>query len=225
MTKHAVYCGSRNIYPDMVMSAKSLAANSDVDRIWFVIEDSEFPEPLPDYVSCIDASSQTFFRADGPNMTSGYTYLAMMRAALCHILDADKVLSLDCDTVCVKDVSDVWDIDLDGYYFAASREAHRSYCDIVYTNTGVALYNLDLLRNGKADEVIEILNHARFQYLEQDVFNSLCQGRIALMSGDYNANDWTEHHNPRILHFAGYSNWRGRPEAVRWYQTAWEDVR
>lgn len=224
--KHAVYTGSRNIYDDMVASAKSLAAHSDVDRIWFLIEDSEFPYELPDYVTCVDVSGQEFFRDDGPNMTSGYTYLAMMRAALCHVLpDVDKVLSLDCDTVCVGDVSGIWDIDLDGCYFAASREQHRCYCDVLYTNTGVCLYNLDMLRDGKADEVISVLNSRRFKYVEQDVMNCLCQGRIAEMDGNYNANDWTEHDDPKILHFAGHSDWQERPEVAPYREISWDDVR
>lgn len=224
--KHAVYTGSRDVYADMAASAKSLAAHSDVDRIWFLIEDPEFPTELPDYVTCVDVSGQRFFDRNGPNMGSGYTYLAMMRAALCHVLpDVDKVLSLDCDTVCVGDVSGLWDIDLEGRYFAAAREPHRCYCDVLYTNTGVCLYNLDMLRDGKADEVISVLNSARFQYVEQDVMNCLCQGRIAEMDGDYNANDWTEHGSPRILHFAGHSDWRGRPEAAMYRDMPWEDVR
>lgn len=224
--KHAVYAGNRNVYEDMVVSAKSLAAHSDVDRIWFLIEDAEFPYSLPEYVTCIDVSGQGYFPPDGPNMTSGYTYLAMMRAALCHVLpDVDKVLSLDCDTVCVADVSDVWNMDLDGFYFAAAKEPHRCYCDVLYTNTGVCLYNLDLLRDGKADEVIAVLNSSRFKYVEQDVMNCLCQGRIAVMPGDYNANDWTEHSSVKIEHFAGHDDWRDRPEVALYRSMPWEAVR
>ena len=224
--KHAVYTGSRGVYDDMVVSAKSLAANSDVDRIWFLVEDAEFPYELPDYVTCIDVSGQEYFDSDGPNMGSGYTYLAMMRAALCHVLpDADRVLSLDCDTICLSDVSDVWDIALEGCYFAAAREAHRGYCDVLYTNMGVCLFNLDMLRDGKADEVISVLNSKRFKYVEQDVMNCLCQGRIAEMDGNLNACDWTEHDNPRIVHFAGRSDWRGRPEVEMYREMPWSKVK
>lgn len=225
--KHAVYAGSREVYDDMETSAKSLVANSDVDRIWFVIEDAEFPRPLPDYITCIDASDQSFFRMDGPNISSGYTYLAMMRAALCRILPfgVDRVLSLDADTVCIGDVSPVWDIDLEGRYFAAAREAHRSYAELLYTNTGVCLYNLDALRDGKADEVIGVLNSTRFTWLEQDVFNYLCQGRIAVMDGNYNANDWTEHDDPKLIHFAGRSDWRDDPNVVMYRNMTWEQAR
>ena len=222
--KYAVYSGTREIYRDMEASAKSLVAHSDVDRIYFLIEDAQFPSPLPDCIECIDVSGQRFFHEDGPNMGNGYTYMAMMRAALCHVLPVDRVLSLDADTVCVGDVSGLWDIDLEGAYFAAAREPHRCYCDVLYTNTGVCLYNLDALRDGKADEVISVLNSARFAYVEQDVMNCLCQGRIAEMDGDYNANDWTEHDEPRILHFAGHSDWRDRPEVRVWRDTPWGEV-
>lgn len=223
--KEAVYTGSRNLYKDMVTAAKSLAYNSDVDRIWFLIEDDVFPEPLPEYVRTINVSKQKFFRPDGANMGSPYTYLAMIRAALCHVLDADRVLSLDVDTICLRDVSDIWDIDLTDCYYAASKEAHRSYMDLLYCNTGVALYNLEKLRDGKADEVISVLNNTHFTWVEQDVFNYLCQGRIREMDGNYNANDWTEHPDPRILHFAGHNDWRNRPEVEKYRNMSWGEIR
>lgn len=224
--KYAVYTGSRNLYEDMVTAAKSLAANSDVDKIWFLIEDSTFPYPLPDYVQYIDVSNQQFFKSDGPNMGSGYTYLAMMRAALCHVFpEADKILSLDTDTICVQDVSDIWDINLYDCYFSASKEEHRSYKDLLYTNTGVALYNLSKLRDGKADEVIDVLNKRHYKWVEQDVMNYLCQGHIAEMDGNYNANDWTQHDNPKIIHFAGKGKWRNEPDVVKYRDMAWSEIK
>lgn len=224
--KHAVYSGSRNVYEDMVTAAKSLAANSDVDKIWFLIEDQEFPYPLPDYVECMDVSHQPYFDPGGPNMSSGYTYLAMMRAALCYLFpDVDKILSLDIDTICVKDVSDIWNIPLRDCYFAASKEEHRSYAELLYTNTGVALYNLSKLRDGKTDEVIDVLNKKKYTWVEQDVMNYLCQGHIAEMDGNYNANDWTKHNDPKIMHFAGRGEWRNRPEVLKYKNTDWSDIK
>lgn len=225
--KHAAYCGSRNLYGDMETACKALLRNSDVDHIWLLIEDPEFPRELPSEVSVIDVSGQRLFRPDGPNMGSRYTYLAMMRAALCHVLppDVHKVLSMDCDTIAVRDVSAAWDVPMDGCYFAAAREKHRCYEGLLYTNTGVALYDLDMLRDGKADEVISVLNRRRYTWVEQDVFNYLCQGRIAVMPGDYNACDWTEHPDPRLLHFAGYADWRERPELWAYRDMTWNEAR
>ena len=39
MIKAAVYTGTQNLYGGMIAAAKSLIANSDVDEVWFLIED------------------------------------------------------------------------------------------------------------------------------------------------------------------------------------------
>lgn len=228
--KEAVFSGSRAVYRDMEYAAKSLAANSSVERIHFLIEDDEFPRELPDLVEVRNVSGQGYFRKDGPNMRSGYTYLAMMRAALCYEFpDSDAILSLDCDAFCVGDVDSVWDLPIrGGYYFAASIENHRTHDGFQYANTGVALYNLALLRDsGKADEVIEVLNTRRFTWLEQDVFNYLCQGHIYEMPRMFNSNEWTgECHDPKIVHFAGIpaKTYRTREIYRKYADLTWEDA-
>ena len=91
--KHAVFCATRNIYGDMEAAARSLVANSDVDKVHFLIEDAEFPLPLPDIIECHDVSGQEFFPSYGPNASSSWSWMVLMRAALCHVLpDADVVL-------------------------------------------------------------------------------------------------------------------------------------
>ena len=46
----AAYCGTRNLYKDMVTAAKSLLMNSNVEKIYFIIEDDEFPYELPESI-------------------------------------------------------------------------------------------------------------------------------------------------------------------------------
>ena len=223
--RHACYTGSRNLYPEMAASAKSLRAHSDVDVIHFLIEDPEFPEPLPPYVECIDVSGQEFFPKGGPNMRSRFSYLALMRAALCHVFpDIDEILSLDVDVLCVDDVSWLWDIDLDGCYLSACAEPEFSIKGLMYVNVGVTMYNLAMLRDGKADEVIAELNRHVYPNVEQDVFSYLCAGRIRWMPPEYNKTAYTEHcSRPRILHWAGYSHseWSKQPEWERWRDEEW----
>lgn len=225
--KVAVYTGSRNLYVDMATAVKSLLLNSDVDIVYFLIEDDTFPFKLPECVKTINVSNQTFFPADGPNMKSQYTYFAMMRATLCHLFpEIDKILSLDVDTIVDKDISNIWDIDLGDNYFAASKEAHRSYEGLLYTNIGVTLYNLKELRNGKADEVIETLNRRRYTYVEQDVFNYLCQGRILELSSSYNVNNWTAPtEDKKIIHYAGIKKYQGFPEYLKYQGIPFSDIR
>ena len=43
----AAYCGTRNLYKDMVPAVKSLLVNSNVDKIYLLIEDDQFPYKLP----------------------------------------------------------------------------------------------------------------------------------------------------------------------------------
>lgn len=227
--KHAVYCGTREVYDDMNTSAKSLYANSDVNYIWFLIEDDEFPVELPSFVETINVSKQKWFKPDGANSNTPYTYMTMVRAALCHVLpDLGKVLSLDTDTICVADASDVWNIDIEDCYLAATPELWaRKRPGLFYCNTGVSLFNLDELRDGKADEIIEVLNRHYFRWPEQDAINYLCQGRIAHMSAIYNWCPWVIHGDetrPRIIHYAARDDWRDEQVVVQYRAMTWNEA-
>ncbi len=227
--RYAAYCGTRNIYGDMEAAARSLVANSAVDRVFFVIEDAEFPRELPDIVECIDVSDQKFFKKKGPNMSSRFTYMAMMRIALCHVLppEVDKVLSLDADTFAIRDITDVWDTPTDGCYFAAAEEWSRTESEgLTYTNFGVVLYDLDAMRGGKADEIVAELNRVQYDFVEQDAGNYMCQGAIAPMDGTYNSCWWTTRNapNPRLIHFAGAKpdEWKLRREYRTFAEMTWD---
>lgn len=226
----AVYTGTRNVYGDMVTSAKSLLINSNVEKIYFLAEDDDLSMELPQEIEVINVHDQKFFPWDGPNMATPYSYMALMRAALAYVFpDLDRILSLDVDTIIDKDISDIWDIPLDGYYFAACHEKHRSYDDYLYCNAGVVLFNLDKLRKDhKADEVIEVLNTGKFRWVDQDVFNYLCQGRIYDLPSDYNDNDWTVRPNAvKIKHYAGIKreNWINLPLVQKYRKIPFSEIR
>lgn len=228
MEKIAVYSGTRNLYPMMVPAMKSLVANTTVDKIYLLIEDDEFPLPVPEFVESINISDQKWFPEDGPNMKSPFTYMALCRAALCHIFpDVDTILSLDVDTIFLNPCSEIWDFPLeDRYYFCAALEHNRSFCGLMYCNIGVCLYNLKLLREtGKADEVIYALNHQAFNNVEQDAMSYLCQGRILEMPSDYNVSNWTkETLVKKVYHYAAVRDWTTRREYLQYKHTSWEDI-
>lgn len=227
--KVAAYAGTKNLYPDMVPAVKSLMIHSDVDEIWLFIEDDKFPYELPSIVKTRNVSDQKYFKADGPNMKSNFTYMAMMRATYYkEFPKLDRILSLDIDTIVNEDISDLWDLDLgDYYYLSATPEFSRSFRDDIYVNIGVALYNLDKLRDGKGDEVIKTLNEGHYTYLEQDVFNQKCKGQILPMASEYNATAYTDPTNhPKITHFAGvkHNDWRKLPLVDHYYKVPWKDI-
>ncbi len=227
--KCAVYTGSRNIYEDMVIAAKSLIAYSDVDKIYFLIEDDNFPFDIPKTIEIRNVSNQTYFKPNGPNMTTHFTYFAMMRAALAfEFPELDILLSLDCDTFCRRDVSKIWELPIKDYYFAASQEPARSVNGLLYTNVGVNLMNLKNLReSGKAEECVDILNRRNYTFVDQDVMNYLCQGYIYDMHSEYNATEYTlPCQNPRIIHYAGQNRtiWRKTEQARKWINASWNEV-
>lgn len=228
--KYAVYSGTANLYDDMEMAAKSLIANSDVDKVYFLIEEKKYPRDLPDIVECIDVSKQKYFPKGSANIRTKFSYMSLMRAALAlmpEFKNIDRILSLDCDTVAVKDVSGIWDMPVDGCYFSASSEPPRSYNGLIYCNTGVTIYNLEMLRDGKAEEVIHCLNVQPFANIEQDVFSYLCQGRIHDMPSEYNATKWTKKCAfPRLIHYAGIKGevWRNYAEPHEYRNMTWGEA-
>ena len=226
--KHAVYCGTRKVYEQMETAAKSLVANTPVDCVHFLIEDAEFPHPLPDFVHVHDVSAQTWFDRNGPNAKTGWTWMVLMRAALCHVLpDVDRVLSLDVDTICHRDASEVWELPIEDCYYAAVSENHKSGNGLQYCNMGVCLFNLKKLRDGKADEVIQVINKRKYSWPEQDVLNYLCQGRIYEMPKRFNDMPFNGPvEEPVITHYAGQRNdqWTGDREPMRYASMSWHEA-
>ena len=194
----------------MIPAVHSLVKNSDVDKIYVLIEDDVFPYDLP--VEAINVSRQQFFRDDGPNYHCIWSYMALMRAALHRVFPQyDKILSLDVDTIVDKDISGLWDLPIDNFYLGGVKEPVKSQQNL-YVNAGVMLLNLKKLRDGKGDEIIETLNTRKFTWPEQDCINLLCAGHIYEMSPEYNWNDWTtQTETPKILHFAGKKNYLNLP--------------
>jgi len=228
--KHALYSGNAAVYGDMEMAAKSLVANSDVDKIYFLIDDAEFPRKLPDVIECIDVRKQKYFPKGCANIKTKFSYMSLMRAALAlmpELKHIDRILSLDCDTVAIKDVSDIWNMPIDGCYFSASSEPPRCHNGLLYCNTGVTLYNLEMLRDGKAEEVVHCLNVQAFHNIEQDVFSYLCQGRIHDMPSEYNATKWTIRCAfPKLVHYAGIKSdvWHTYEEPHMYRNMTWQEA-
>lgn len=213
--KYVVYTATRNYYEDTIPSMKSLLSHTHIDKVYFLIEDDVFPYWLPDCVEVINVSDQEYFHKDGPNYTNPWTWAVLMRAAFTKIIPVDKVLNLDADVFIEDDISELWDLDIDNYYFAGVTEFAKKGFEQPYINFGVCMMNLKKLRDGKDDEIIRELNTNHYFANEQDVFNTLCRQKLAIQS-KYNSCLYTKPcENPKIVHYAGIGDifpWSG----VRW---------
>lgn len=205
----AAYAGTRNLYTMMYVSLKSLLLNNKMDRVYLLIEDDEFPYKVPGCVTVVNVSEQEYFPADGANTQSRYSYMALMKCAFSMMFPDEKlILWLDCDTIVDDDITDLFDMNMSFYYYAAVMEPAKSKDIFRYVNVGVLMCNLSLLRaTQKDEEIIAFVNSCKLNLPEQETINLLCQGRIRLIDSAYNANNWTTFVvKPKIIHYAATPN-------------------
>lgn len=203
--KVAVYAGTRNIYEQMYVCLKSLLLNNRMDRVYLLIEDDVFPYPVPDCVFPLNVSGQEFFEKDSPNYQSPWSYMTMMRCALATMFpDEKRMLWLDCDTIVDADITDLFEMNMAGIFYAGALEPRKSVDVFRYINAGVLMCNLELLRLAeKEDELVQFLNTVKLGFPDQEAINLLCQCRIRLIDSSYNSNPWTMACvRPKVIHYA-----------------------
>ena len=132
---------------------------------------------------------------------------AYYRLQLPDILQGlDKVLYLDGDTIVMKDLLSLYNLNLDNYYAAGVKDywsvtKDPDYYKIIgiesmdqYINSGVLLMNLDKMRNDNLKKEFSAYikkNHCSKKrigkYHDQDVINYTCYGKILHIPLKYNA--------------------------------------
>ena len=227
-----VYCGTPNVYKDMVTSCKSMLVNTPIDKVYFLTEDDVFPEDLPDIVETINVRDQKYFPEGGPNFDNAWTYMCMMRAAYPEIFrDYSKILSLDIDIIIDDNVSDLWDYDLTDYFLAGVPEKQRQKTeeDPLYVNFGVVMMNLDKLRaENKQQEIIDVLNTRKVDCPEQTAYNEACAYHILELPPEFNSTVYSHitgrAERERILHYAGQTFWKHYSNVKHYADMPWEQV-
>ena len=179
--------GTRDWYHRMTLSLKSLLRYTYLDKVYLMIEDDFFPEPLPPFVQCVNVSNQEYFPENGPNYKSIYSYMVLLRAALpLMFLEIDIALCIDADTLTSGDIGAIWDTDMSDKYLAAVKELNVLHGKDYY-NCGVMLMNFANMRHDYVPEqAIARLNEKYYRWKEQDVLNDFCRNRIADLPNKYN---------------------------------------
>jgi len=112
----------------------------------------------------------------------------------------DKVLYLDSDIVIIRDVSHLFDTDIECYIAGVSRELMNehmkkhvdslvlSFSDEYYFNAGVFLINTRLFtKKGIKEKCFNLLNDKKkYAYLDQDVLNIICHGDVLYLDERWN---------------------------------------
>ena len=132
----------------------------------------------------------------------------------------DRILYLDVDMICTGDISELYDISLEGKIWAGAEDKDIEEKDLIrlglpkeykYVNAGVALINVKKLRNNYLEQYILtpiIENHKEGIYLDQDFINKVFAGDIKIIEEKYNllakSKSYRElKEKPLIVHYAG----------------------
>lgn len=143
--------------------------------------------------------------------------IAYVKYFIADLVDREKVLYIDSDTVINGDLKSIFSIDLSGFPVAAVRDIDGSY------NTGVLLIDVAKWRElGISEQCLEICSNKKNEQLEledfknsQSIFNQLFQDNCLELAKRYNVqvgydlvafyNNWQEHFNleydPIVIHY------------------------
>ena len=116
-----------------------------------------------------------------------YTPYSLLRLCLDLLPLKGKVLYLDTDTVANKDISELYNIDMTNLEAAACMDflgrIFLKYKKWKYVNSGVMLYNLDVIRETKLFEKCRYyVLHKKAAFLDQDALNKLMTKKIIIDS-------------------------------------------
>ena len=194
---------------------KSLLIHSNIDKVYFLIEDDKFPYELPQEVECINISNQQWFKSDCINMKNRCSYMVLLRVVFSEIFPhLDRILTIDNDTIVHENISELWDLNLNDYYIAGCTEYEKTTPNFTYINMGVAMMNLKKWReDGLAEKLVQDLHTYYFEETEQTAINMACQGHILVLNSMYNRNNYTDWHlgKEKIIHYAAIKGWQEFP--------------
>lgn len=160
--------------------------------------------------------------------------------------DYDKVIYLDSDLILLADIAELYDTPMGGKLLAAVRDAdsagevneldpdYRQYQlekmklekPFDYFNAGVLVINLAEMRKSfTVHEILKLAASEKWHFLDQDVLNMLCAGRVTFLDMTWNVMmDWKIGSSSRIniiKHapyqiYLGYMESRKAPKLVHY---------
>ena len=117
------------------------------------------------------------------NMNTSYTPYIFLRLFVDKIPSLpNKLLYLDADIICYKDIDELYNIDISNYEFAASQDfLGKWFIDYKYLNSGVLLLNLDNIRkNNSFSNCRKMCVQRKMLLPDQTALNVMCKDKLYL---------------------------------------------
>lgn len=213
-----VYAMTRNVYPWIIPSMRSLKEHEPGARVFVLCEDDRI-DGLPMDCEFINVSGQTWFSKDGPNYKTRFGYINLLKVCYPAILPVDKVIHFDIDTIICDRLTGLWETDLTGKWVGAVPEYTGKYKPFgdEYYNMGVAVLNLEQMRwDGAQEPMVAYLNAFEQPYADQDAWHYVGMNKFVPVDVRYNENFATGFtDNPAIVHYCGFGDWYGNKSIHR----------
>jgi lipopolysaccharide biosynthesis glycosyltransferase len=150
------------------------------------------------------------------------TYFKILLPSI--IPDINKILYIDSDIIVIRDLAELWNVDISDYYVAGAYDISSKFRTLgvsVYINAGLLLMNLENMRKDNMEKTLFkfMAEHGDLiDAVDQDLINCTMQGKIKIISDRLNYQycvptvktrvDKPEYirrppENIAVLHFAG----------------------
>lgn len=194
----------------LIVSVTSLVLNADTDTFYdiYILTDNSFSmkNEIIKSLGELDKRFKIEFINVGNRFEAAclrYDFISRptyFRLALPQLLNAQKCIYLDADTIVCEDLQTLYETDLTDKYMAGVkapyfhiREDKDRYCRQArlpsmkqYVNAGVLLLNLEEMRKyDLADQFMDYLKYD-MECQDQDIINSCCYGKIVILPFRYN---------------------------------------
>ena len=116
------------------------------------------------------------------NVKTGYTPYTLLRLLLDEFDVPEKLLYIDVDTMCVSDIAQLYDIEIEGYEFAAVADVvGRHWIRPSYCNAGVLLLNVpEMKKTGLFAAARKRVNKVKMFMPDQSALNFLSRRKLIL---------------------------------------------
>lgn len=219
-------CGNYKVFDGMLITLLSIAKNTNEALNVYVItmdltdenevfkpvtqtdieilEDAIKQKNIKSKVTLVDATK--LYKEEmlkNKNKKTHYTPYIFLRLLSDKITELpDKILYLDVDIVCYKDLAELYNIDMENYEIAMARDfIGRKWINKNYLNSGVVLINLKKVRQTNSFEKCRKMCMERRMVLpDQTALNDCCEHKL-ILEDKYNE-QYKRHEDTLIRHFS-----------------------
>ena len=158
---------------------------------WFVKKHKQKVEFVyVDLPNILNKNHQIFKNSSAEHITN----IGMSRIFIPDLLpeSVQKCIYIDCDTLVLKDLKELWDTDISKYAVAMCKDSNRDHLTKMvteiedYYNSGVILMNLNYMRHINATEkMLKCLKYNILNFPDQDALNIILNTHIKTLNSKW----------------------------------------